>query len=134
MSTPFEVCRHQTHYLKSYLVLPTSQIVPRTSKLIIKRPIKSKVNNISLARIGWCRHVALFCKCLYQIMVFKENSSPFDPCIKKNIDNRKGRHLKLLLLLSAVEHKIVEWEHHTPRDNTRNDNGHLLLHACRNFH
>ena len=59
------------------------------TKLIIERPIESKIDNISLPRIAWRGHVTLFCDELYQIIVLKEYPALFDPRVKKYVDQWK---------------------------------------------
>src|SRR5688572_184587 len=85
--------------LKSKIPLP---------KLIIKRPIKSKVYNIPLAWICWRGHVPLLCECLDEIMVFNKNSTPFDFRIEKNIYDRKGRNAERICY-SLLNIKLLNW-------------------------
>ena len=77
------------------------------SKLIIERPIESKIKNISLSRITWRRHVSLFCNELDHVVVFKKYPSLLNPRAEEHIDQRKRRRHKGLLNIKLLNWNVV---------------------------
>lgn len=64
-------------------------LIDLISKLIIERPIESKIKNISLSRIAWCGHVSLFCNELDYVVIFNEYPSLLNSRAEKHIDQWK---------------------------------------------